>query len=165
MAREISHWPLGLSCPQGVVEHHLWEARAPTQGRKGGRQAGLGCRSFTLHSSSAHPASSLSKKSWGLKGWDSPLCKTPLSMSQALENVPKSPQPAHTLVPLRTNQGFSSGSVPKQETRVRSLGQEDPLVKEMATNSVFRPGKSYGQRSLVGYSSRSHKKSWTWLRD
>ena len=32
-----------------------------------------------------------------------------------------------------------------QETWVRSLGREDPLEKEM-------PGKSHGQRSLVGYS-------------
>ena len=56
-------------------------------------------------------------------------------MSQALENVLKSPQPAYTLVPLRINQGFSSGSVPKQETRVRSLGREDPLVKETAAHS------------------------------
>ena len=73
-------------------------------------------------------------------------------MSQALENVPKSPQPAHTLVPLRTNQGFSSGSVPKQETWVQSLGQEDPLVKEMAATPVFSPGESHGQRSLAAYS-------------
>ena len=39
-----------------------------------------------------------------------------------------------------------------QEMWVRSLGQEDPLEKEMATHSVFLPGKSHGQRSLVGYS-------------
>ena len=31
--------------------------------------------------------------------------------------------------------------------QVSSLGQEDPLEKEMA---VFLPGKSHGQRSLVG---------------
>ena len=36
-----------------------------------------------------------------------------------------------------------------QETRVRSLGWEDPLEKEMATTTVFLPGKSHGQRSLV----------------
>ena len=29
-----------------------------------------------------------------------------------------------------------------QETGVRSLGQEDPLGKGMATHSVFLPGKS-----------------------
>ena len=31
-------------------------------------------------------------------------------------------------------------------------GQEDPLEKGMATTPVFLPGKSYGQRSLAGYS-------------
>ena len=39
-----------------------------------------------------------------------------------------------------------------QETQVQSLGQEDPLEKEMATHPVFLPGKSRGQRSLAGYS-------------
>ena len=39
-----------------------------------------------------------------------------------------------------------------QETRVQSLGQEDPLEEGTATHSVFLPGKSHGQRSLVGYS-------------
>ena len=38
------------------------------------------------------------------------------------------------------------------ETRVRSLGWEDPLEKEMETHSVFVPGESHGQRSLAGYS-------------
>ena len=42
-----------------------------------------------------------------------------------------------------------------QEMRVQFLGWEDPLVKEMATHK--RPGKSHGQRSLVGYSPRGHK--------
>ena len=36
------------------------------------------------------------------------------------------------------------------ETWVQSLGQEDPLEKEMATTPVLLPGKSQGQRSLVG---------------
>ena len=36
--------------------------------------------------------------------------------------------------------------------QVQSLGQEDPLEKEMATHSIFLPRKSHGQRSLVGYS-------------
>ena len=35
-----------------------------------------------------------------------------------------------------------------QETRVRFLGQEDPLEKEMATHSIFLPGESHGQRNL-----------------
>ena len=39
------------------------------------------------------------------------------------------------------------------ETWVRALGWEDPLEKEMAIPTpVFLPGKSHGQRSLVGYS-------------
>ena len=37
-----------------------------------------------------------------------------------------------------------------QETRVLSLGWEDPLEEEMATTPVFLPGKSHGQRSLEG---------------
>ena len=36
-----------------------------------------------------------------------------------------------------------------QETQVRSLGQEDPLEKEMATTPVLWPGESHGGRSLV----------------
>ena len=47
----------------------------------------------------------------------------------------------------------------KQETRVCSLGQEDPLKKETATAPVFLPGKSHGQRSLVGYSPWCRKES------
>ena len=39
-----------------------------------------------------------------------------------------------------------------QETRLRSLGQEDPLEEGMATTPVFLPGESHGQRTLVGYS-------------
>ena len=40
-----------------------------------------------------------------------------------------------------------------QETQVLLLGQEDPLKKEMATHSVFLPGKSHGERSLAGLQS------------
>ena len=47
-----------------------------------------------------------------------------------------------------------------QETLVPSLSQEDPLEKEMATHSSSLPGKSHGQRNLVGYSSWGHK-GWT----
>ena len=39
-----------------------------------------------------------------------------------------------------------------RETWVRSLGWEDPLEEEMASHSSILPGKSHGQRSLVGYS-------------
>ena len=37
-----------------------------------------------------------------------------------------------------------------QETWVRSLGQEDPLEKEMAPHSSILPGEPQGQRSLAG---------------
>ena len=39
-----------------------------------------------------------------------------------------------------------------QETRVQSLGREDPLDKGMATHPVFLPGEFHGQRSLMGFS-------------
>ena len=48
--------------------------------------------------------------------------------------------------------------LPKQQMRVQSLGQEDGLEKEMATTPISLPGKSHGQRSLVGYSPRGHKR-------
>ena len=44
-----------------------------------------------------------------------------------------------------------------RETRVRSLGQEDPLEKEIANQSVLLPGKSYRWRSLMGYSPWGRK--------
>ena len=45
-----------------------------------------------------------------------------------------------------------------QETWVRSQGQEDPLEEGMATHSRILAWKSHGQRSLVGYSPRGHKR-------
>ena len=39
-----------------------------------------------------------------------------------------------------------------QETWVQSLGREDPLGKEMATQSGILPEKFHGQRRLVSYS-------------
>ena len=47
--------------------------------------------------------------------------------------------------------------------QVQSLGQEDPLEKEMAT-PVFLPGKPYGQKGLADYSPCGHK-SQTQLSD
>ena len=44
-----------------------------------------------------------------------------------------------------------------EETRVQSLGQEDPLEKGMVPTPVFLPGKFHGQRSMAGYSSWGHK--------
>ena len=46
-----------------------------------------------------------------------------------------------------------------QETWVRSLSWEDPLEKEMATNSSILAGESHGQRSLAGYSHGVVKES------
>ena len=45
------------------------------------------------------------------------------------------------------------------EMQVRSLGQEDPLEKEMTTHSSILAWKIHGQRSLVGYSPWDHKES------
>ena len=40
-----------------------------------------------------------------------------------------------------------------QETQVQTLGQEDPLEKELATHSsILALENPQGQRSLVGYS-------------
>ena len=47
-----------------------------------------------------------------------------------------------------------------QETCVRSLGQQDPLEKEITT-PVFLPGEFPGQRSLAGYSPWGLKESDT----
>ena len=44
-----------------------------------------------------------------------------------------------------------------QETRVRSLNQEDPLEEEMATYYSILVGKSHRQRSLAGYSPWGRK--------
>ena len=45
-----------------------------------------------------------------------------------------------------------------RETRVPSLGREDPLEKEMATLSSITAWKIHGQRSLAGYSLCSRKR-------
>ena len=47
------------------------------------------------------------------------------------------------------------------ETRVQSLGWEDPWRREWQPTLVLLPGESHGLRSLAGYSSRSHKESET----
>ena len=44
-----------------------------------------------------------------------------------------------------------------QQRQVQSLGQEDPLEKEMSTHSRILPGKAHGQRSPVGYSPWGRK--------
>ena len=63
--------------------------------------------------------------------------------------------------------GFPGASVVKNlpanagdsETQVQSLGQEDPLEKEMQPTPVFLPGKSHGWRTLAGYSPWGCKES------
>ena len=47
------------------------------------------------------------------------------------------------------------------ETRVQSLGREDLLKKEMATNSCILAWKPLGWWNLVGYSPRGCKESDT----
>ena len=46
-----------------------------------------------------------------------------------------------------------------QEMWVQSLGWEDPLEESMETHSIFLPGESHGQRSLVGYGKQDCKES------
>ena len=69
--------------------------------------------------------------------------------------------------------GFPGGSVvkiclpikiqhhplPMQEMQVQPLGREDPLEKDMTTHSSILPGKSHGQRSLLGQSPWGCKES------
>ena len=50
------------------------------------------------------------------------------------------------------------------ETWVQSLGQEDPLEKEMATHSSILAWRIPWMEELVGYSPRVAK-SWTRLSD
>ena len=58
------------------------------------------------------------------------------------------------------SRGFPDDSVVKnlpevqetQEMQIPSLGQEDPLEKELATRSSVLAWEIHGQRSLVGYS-------------
>ena len=47
------------------------------------------------------------------------------------------------------------------ETRVPSLGWEDPLRRAWQPTPVFLPGESPGQRSLAGYSPYGCKESDT----
>ena len=43
------------------------------------------------------------------------------------------------------------------ETKVQSLGWEDPLEEGMATHSNILAWRIHGQRSLLGYSTWGHK--------
>ena len=44
-----------------------------------------------------------------------------------------------------------------QEMQIQSLGWEDPMERKWQPTPIFLPGKSHGQRSLVGYSAQGHK--------
>ena len=46
-----------------------------------------------------------------------------------------------------------------QETGVQSLGWEDPWRRKWQSIPVLLPGKSHGERSLVGYSPWGRKES------
>ena len=48
-----------------------------------------------------------------------------------------------------------------QGTRVRLMGEEDPLEEGMANHSSILPRKFHGQRNLVGYSPWGHNESDT----
>ena len=48
-----------------------------------------------------------------------------------------------------------------QETKVKSMGWEDPWRRKWQPTPVFLPGESYGQRSPAGYSPWGHKESDT----
>ena len=48
-----------------------------------------------------------------------------------------------------------------QDTRVQSLGQEDPLEKGLQPTPVFSPGEFHGQRRLAGCSPSGRKESHT----
>ena len=48
------------------------------------------------------------------------------------------------------------------ETQVRSLVQEDPLGKEMATHSNILAWRTHGRRSLVGYSPQGRRVGHDW---
>ena len=50
-----------------------------------------------------------------------------------------------------------------QEMRVQSLGQQDPLERKWKPTPISLPGKSHGQRSLVGYNPGRPWKNWTGL--
>ena len=53
---------------------------------------------------------------------------------------------------LIKNSRAKQESAAMQETRVQFLDQEHPWRRKWQPTPVFLPGKSHGQRSLVGYS-------------
>ena len=55
--------------------------------------------------------------------------------------------------------------LPMQETRVRSLGWEDPLEKEMATHSSILAWRIPRTEEPGGLQPMGSQKSWTQLSD
>ena len=82
----------------------------------------------------------------------------PRELTSALEQLRNLMEETKTATPKKwptvtRKMGFPSGSVVKNlpanaETQVPSLGQEDPLGKEMATHSSILAWRIPGQRSL-----------------
>ena len=92
-----------------------------------------------------------------------PPCKFRLQSSCCSQLQPHTRVLAFSLMfpPLRASQVvLVVKNLPaKQEMRVQSLGQEDPRSRKWKPTPVFLPGKSHGQRSLVGYTPWGHKES------
>ena len=94
---------------------------------------------------------------------DGQRSKTKFFLSSSLQIVLLSP--LHSNLTLVGGRIFPGGPLvknppAKQETWVQSLGQEDPLEKEVATHSSILAWErmSHGQRSLVGYSPLDHRR-------
>ena len=103
---------------------------------------------------------------WGHKEWDMTECLIhnnsliPESSSSWPNYLPNAPPP--NAITLGLN--WASSVVPAiknppamQETQVRSLGQKILWSSKWQPTPAFLPGKSYCQRSLVGYSPWGHK--------
>ena len=79
--------------------------------------------------------------------------------------MPFSNKALYLRVNISAIQGFPGGSVVKNLPANAGdgaliPGKEDPLEEEMEMEPfpVFMPGESHGQRSLVDYSPRGHKR-------
>ena len=80
-----------------------------------------------------------------------PLCFPPPYRRRKVKEKRTLPYSYHALwAPLEARMVKNPPAM--QETRLQSLGWEDPLEKRMATHSVFLPGEFHGQKSLVSYS-------------
>ena len=66
----------------------------------------------------------------------------------------KSPS-LHVLINIAQSPLFLSSN--DFQKLLKFLGWEDPLEEEMATHSVFLPGKSHGWRTLAGYNPKGDK--------